>query len=194
MDIVKSSKARQAALDLARKEMHPAVLNHCILVYLYAQQVSQPSAHLFIARVLHDFGVCECCPGKERFEVEGADRAVNLMKQYETFSKEDCHDVWVAIALHTSPGIAERITPMASIPRHAVLIDFHGRDTSNPECEKGYPRLEIEKILGDAVVKQAMESPELSAPPASWQGLLYRSHMQNPSYKGVNKLFGLAFF
>jgi hypothetical protein len=189
MDIVNSSEACQAALDLARKEMHPAILNHCIRVYLYAQQLSKPSAKLFIACILHDFGACECCPGKERFEVEGADRAVNLMKQYEVFSKEDRNEVWVAIALHTSHGIAERITPMASILRHAVLIDFLRRDTPNTEFEKEYPRLEIEKMLGDAVVKQAIKSPEHSAPPASWQGLLYRSHMQNPGFTGVNKAF-----
>ena len=50
------------------------------------------------------------------------------------------------------------------------------------------PRLEIEKILGDAVVAQAVKNPG-KAPSASWANNLYKSHLENPDWTGVNRAF-----
>lgn len=56
------------------------------------------------------------------------------------------------------------------------------------EVEGKFPRGEIEKVLGDAVVEQAMECPE-KAPPACWPGALYRSKLEYPEWGGINKAF-----
>ena len=50
------------------------------------------------------------------------------------------------------------------------------------------PRLEIEKDLGDAVVRQALEDSQ-KAPKASWPGDLVRAKRENPDWEGVNKGF-----
>jgi hypothetical protein len=50
------------------------------------------------------------------------------------------------------------------------------------------PRLDIEKELGDAVVRQALDRPE-KAPPASWPGDLVRATKEDPEWEGVNKAF-----
>lgn len=79
----------------------------------------------------------------------------------------------MAIALHTSPGIGERIDPLARLVVLAVRMDFasHIRDKLHAQEYSGeiksyVPRLEIEKVLGDAVVEQAVKIPE-KAPAAS---------------------------
>lgn len=151
-------------------------------------------ARLFVACICHDFGACHHHDGEQRFEVEGADAASEFLRS-NGVSEEQRHDVWVAIALHTSPGIAERIHPMARLVRMAILIDFRpafrsqaGADELAVSVERDIPRLDIEKVLGDAVVEQAVRRPD-KAPPASWPGILLRSHRENPGWEGVNKAF-----
>lgn len=191
MDIIDKEPSCRAAYNLAKQHMPEAILNHCIRVYLYAASTSaSDQTLLFISCILHDIGSTDICHGPQRFEVEGADRAVKVMEERTgLFTQTDYHQVWVAIALHTSPGIAERITPMANTLRRAVLTDFHAGGPINETVEKQYPRLDIEKVLGDAVAGQCMSQPQTKAPPASWPGLLYRAQLADPDWKGVNKAF-----
>lgn len=105
--------------------------------------------------------------------------------------------------LHTSPGIGERITPLAKLVRLAPLMDFHllGKNswiTELERCideenyrkgiEKRYPRLNIEKILGDSVVEQALKQPT-KAPASSWAGDLVKAYQEDPQWEGINKAF-----
>jgi len=76
-----------------------------------------------------------------------------------------------------------------------VLIDFRAATRSSAgaveyakDIEARLPRLNIEKILGDAVVEQAVKNPA-KAPPASWPNILYKSHLENPEWTGVNRAF-----
>ena len=111
-------------------------------------------------------------------------------------SEAESHEAWVAIAIHTSPGIAERISELSCLVRKAVLIDF-GRKVEGSvehledlihEFEGILPRLQIEKVLGDAVVEQAIRRPE-KAPASSWPNNLYKGFLADPSWTGVNKGF-----
>jgi hypothetical protein len=155
-----------------------------------------PANLIFIASMLHDIGVSSEHNGEQRFEVEGADAAVKLMQAYDA-NKENMSEVWEAIALHTSPGIAERISPLALCVRIGVKIDFaresryeekQGLEVFCAEVEKIFPRLDIEKVLGDAVVTQAVGNPA-KAPKASWPWCLLVAHHENPNYEGVNPGF-----
>ena len=63
--------------------------------------------------------------------------------------------------------------------------------TSADEIERveaEFPRGEIERILGDAVVEQAIRKPE-KAPAGCWPGGLLRAHLEEPRWNGVNKAF-----
>lgn len=142
--------------------------------------------------------------GPQRFEVCGADAAAEHLRQFEGVSEVDVQEVWTAISLHTSPGIAERITPLARFLRLAVLMDFNelGKSpwVSNFELEltseEGYregveerfPRLGAEKVLGDAVVEQGLRQPT-KAPAASWAGIMVRAAREEPEWQGINKAF-----
>ena len=68
-----------------------------------------------------------------------------------------------------------------------------GLDEYGREIEGKLPRLEIEKVLGDEVVRQAVERKGeergAKAPAASWAGVLLRSHLEDPGWQGVNKAF-----
>ncbi|KAF2188239.1 hypothetical protein K469DRAFT_703730 [Zopfia rhizophila CBS 207.26] len=201
-DIIPPTDICRSAIELASSLLPPPILNHSIRVYLYAKKLaekedsvySSSAKHdlLFTSCILHDIGTVTRFDGTQRFEVEGADAAVAHLSSFG-IDEKDAHDVWTAIALHTSPGIAERISELARLVREAVLTDFGKKKTEDLEnaqksFEKEYPRLGIEKVLGDAVVEQATRKPE-KAPSASWPGILYRAHLAEPGWEGVNKAF-----
>ncbi|EIW75630.1 hypothetical protein CONPUDRAFT_65884, partial [Coniophora puteana RWD-64-598 SS2] len=154
---------------------------------------------LFTACLFHDMGTCEACNGPQRFEVEGADAASAFITSHSpNTSRNDVHEVWMAIAAHTSPGIAERIAVLARLVRFAVLADFkkphpdgHVDVKDIESAEKAFPRGEIEKVLGDAVAEQAerYDQPERKAPNFSWPWRLLQSRRDNPEWTGVNKGF-----
>ncbi|KAK3111621.1 hypothetical protein LTR53_012942 [Teratosphaeriaceae sp. CCFEE 6253] len=193
-DCVPIDELSRSAYAYASASLHPLILAHSLRVWLFARALatreqsdwSQPKrlALLFAACIYHDIGSCAAHDGMQRFEVEGGDAAAQALRAHGT-STADAHEVWVAIALHTSPGIAERISSLARLIRLAVTIDFKRpvamrltTDEEVEEFEAMYPRGEIEKVLGDAVVDQVLgkddaEEGSAKAPAASWAGVMH---------------------
>lgn len=204
-DNVPQTPNSQAAFEHASSVLAPAILSHSMRVYLYAKALAHDSAStyaidpvrldlLFVACLFHDIGTTDEYDGSQRFEIEGGDAAVKHLEQFDV-SATDKHDVWTAIACHTSPQIAERIGELSKLVRLAVLTDF-GRKSSawdlllplREEMERRLGRAEIEKVLGDAVVEQAKRQPG-KAPMVSWPGAMYKAHLAEPEWSGVNKMF-----
>lgn len=221
--LVPNHPACAEALSIARSSLPASILYHSLRVYLYAQafirlfQDNQPqdntaepgsssmtTSHiLFVACILHDAGVGvshDAVP--ERFEVVSADLAARVLRAHgdaRGTSEAVVRDAWLAMALHTSPGIAERLGGTARALRLAVRADFGSYPPPPPDALPGgadtadtirwkLPRLEIEKDLGDAVVRQALGEP-LKAPGGSWPGDLLRAKREDPTWEGVNKGF-----
>jgi HD superfamily phosphohydrolase YqeK len=203
--IIPQTSVSTGAYAHAASLLHPSILNHSIRVYLYAKALAlhtsskystDISQHdlLFTACIFHDIGTTPKYDGPQRFEVEGADAAVQHLLQYGV-SEADAHEVWTAIACHTSPGIAERIGDLSKIVRIAVVTDF-GRKSAvsnvleplRRELEARFERRGIEKVLGDAVVEQAKSRPE-KAPKVSWPHAMFTAWEAEPEWEGVNKAF-----
>ncbi|MFI5588458.1 HD domain-containing protein [Amycolatopsis sp. NPDC051758] len=164
----------------------PSVAHHSIRSFLFARQLAEhegclddPAYNaelLFAATVLHDLGVGTLAPGRTRFEVEGADLAAELLTGHGV-AAADVDRVWEAIALHTSPGIAERRGLLAYLTREGVGIDF-GRNAhvvagSHEDIHAAYPRLSMVSTLVDAIVEHAARA-EAAAPRYSIAGELLR--------------------
>lgn len=201
---VPNDPVSKAAFDRARSELDPVILRHSLRVFIYALSVSEKENHpwhqadrlplLFTAAMFHDMGTASSCDGPQRFEVEGADAAVEFLKSHGV--EEDlAHEVWVAIAVHTCAGIGERISSLARVTRFGPLVDFKRPDVRSlfeenfiEKVEEAFPRGEPERVLSDAVVEQALRQPS-KAPPATWPGVLTRFKRENPEWEGVNKEF-----
>jgi hypothetical protein len=80
---------------------------------------------LFAGCVMHDLGVASDGPNRQRFEVEGADRAAEFLTA-RGISGADADSVWQAIALRTSSGIAERRGTLCVLVRRGVALDRPG--------------------------------------------------------------------
>jgi hypothetical protein len=193
------------AFEYAETHLPLPILHHSIRVFLFAKWVAEkePEAWpldddkidlLFIASMYHDMGATHTHDGDLRFEVEGGNAGKSFALEHG-IDEANAHLIWTAIAVHTSPQIAERLHPMTRLIRLGPLLDFRqatrdelGANDYAASIERDLPRLEIEKCLGDAVVAQAKQKPS-KAPAASWPNNLLRSHLANPDWKGVNKDF-----
>ena len=191
MTMTPDGAAAAAALALAQQHEIPSVLNHSIRTHAYAllhaSKLGLTAGEdfdpelLFVACVMHDIGASDAYDGPQRFEVEAADAAVTLLGEHGR-SEADADQVWQAIALHTSPGIAERRGPVTMLTRLGVRSDFFTvtiPDEARVAAEREYPRLGLDHELGDLLVAQALRQPE-KARPASWVADLVREHRSNP--------------
>src|ERR1700757_5496326 len=114
-DLVDTGVA-QAAIRLAQSTESPAVFNHSVRSFLFGELLAAREGMradaeydreaLFLGCILHDLGLGTAAPGKQRFEVEGADLAAALLTDHGC-RRAVVDAVWEAIALHGSPGIAE---------------------------------------------------------------------------------------
>lgn len=175
-----------AALAAVRTSESPAIANHSVRSFLFAQLLAahegclDDAAYdrdlLFAATVMHDLGAGDLAQGKVRFEVEGADLAAAVLREHGV-PEPDVDRVWEAIALHTSPGIAERRGLLAYLTREGVGIDFgRGAQVVMPwekEIHAAYPRLAMARSLADAVIERAARTPG-AAPPYSFAASLLR--------------------
>jgi hypothetical protein len=163
--------AARGALDKVRSAASPSIANHSIRSYLFGMLLAEHRGVtdfdpllLFFSCVLHDIGLTEIGNRTQRFEVDGADVAADFLAE-QGFSAADRGTVWEAIALHTSPGIAERRGPVIELTRRGVGLDF-GRDAECVGDEQAaaihaaYPRLSMERAVVEAIVSQARERPE----------------------------------
>ena len=145
------------ALDVLRPRLLTPILDHSVRTYLLAAAESAAGGwevdpdDLLIACLFHDSGTIPDTSA-ERFEVVGADRATEFARAAGR-GPDSCRAIWDAVALHTSPGIAERHEPLTRAVRAGVSADFGSPALVErhraliEEVERRYPRDGIERVL-----------------------------------------------
>ncbi|WP_329479316.1 HD domain-containing protein [Kribbella sp. NBC_01484] len=171
------SPVARRAVELAVSAESEPVANHSIRSYLFATLLAEheglkPGVDfeadlLFYACVLHDLGTSPSVPGKQRFEVEGADMAAEFLTEHG-YGAHEIDPVWEAIALHTTPGIAERRGVLTNLTRRGVAVDFgvgaeFMTDAQGEVVHQRYPRLNVVTVLVDEIVRHAARSPQAAA-------------------------------
>ncbi len=180
------------AEETMRAALHPSIFNHTMRVLHLARHLPQHASDqeaLAVAVLFHDSGTIDENNGEQRFEVEGADAAARFLERWD-WTPERIRPVWEAIALHTSAGIAERFGPVAQLLRAAVLIDLGRTEmpiaSASLDAELArYARLDIDRVLPEAVVAQALERESaMKAPPFTWPGALLAEHLAGTADRG----------
>lgn len=167
------------------------VVNHCLRSYVFARAHAEnhclragsdyDDEVVFLSCVLHDIGLSEQGNGEQRFEVDGADTAVAFLRTCAV--DESCLQiVWDAIALHTSPGIADRKGPEVALTFAGIATDILGakRDALPPgladEVHALLPRNNLGYALSADILGQAMAKPH-KAIPMTFAGELLRRQL-----------------
>ncbi|MET0699590.1 MAG: HD domain-containing protein [Mycobacterium sp.] len=197
MLIPDSAHVREAIAHV-QAVLHPQIYRHSVRTFLLGREAARRNGEtdldvesLCLAALFHDAGTADRYDGPARFEIEGADAAATFLTE-RGWSAAAVDPIWEAIALHTTPGIAERRGAIAHYVRRGVQIEFGPDDLrasfadSIAHFEGLYPRADLEEILQGLVVEQARRQPQKGAAP-SWVADLVRHHQ--PGRGGVNPGF-----
>jgi hypothetical protein len=118
----------------------------------------------FCASLLHDLGLIPAFGAESRFEVDGADAARAFCIEH-LVSAERAEQVWEAIALHTSPGIAPRMAAEIALVHFGAGLELlgFGLDQIPPEVVaeilKIYPRLNFKTAFSDLLIAHCRRNP-----------------------------------
>ncbi len=192
----------KAADDLAREAEPEFLYNHSTRSYLFTRFAAAARGLtagqdyddelLFLACMLHDIGLTTQADRGRRFEVDGAEAAVSLLRA-SGLAAAQARIVWASIALHTSTGIAEYCRNEVALTRAGIGMDF-GRDAELVPAETAqamharYPRLDMAHCLTDAIVSNAGGRPA-KAPAYTFPGGLVRERgMQPPSVTELERM------
>ncbi len=142
--IIPDSKLAQEVTDLIRDTESTLLFNHSSRVYCFAalagykREITFDLELLYVGAMFHDIGlVAQYSSADERFEVDGANAARNFLNRHN-ISASEINDVWTAIALHTTPGIPQHMSPLVALVTAGVEMDVLGlsyTDFSDAERE-----------------------------------------------------------
>ncbi|MDG4826940.1 HD domain-containing protein [Asanoa sp. WMMD1127] len=120
------------ATTLIQETTSPLFYNHSRRVFLFASThaerlgVKPDPELLYLSAIFHDAGLLTpFSEVEQRFEVDGADHARKFLLDHG-FAGADADTVWAAIALHTTPGIPDRMAPEIAMTQLGVLTDVLG--------------------------------------------------------------------
>src|ERR1700755_1284707 len=101
---------------------------------------------LYTAAMFHDVGLTSGFrESRLRFEVDGANTARDFLRSHG-ISESDIEKVWLAIALHTTPGISAHLHPEIALVQAGAGMDIVGRgyddftDDQREAVIAAYPR------------------------------------------------------
>jgi hypothetical protein len=120
------------ATELVRDVAGPLLFHHSRRVFLFgtmqgrARGLTADPELLYVGAMFHDLGLTETYRRTDqRFEVDGADAARDFLLRHG-FSSADARAAWLAIALHTTPGVPEHLEPEIALVTAGVETDVLG--------------------------------------------------------------------
>lgn len=129
---IPQTPAAAHATEVVRTTTSELIFHHSRRVFLFGaihartHGLEPDPELLYLASLFHDTGLATPYSDEEqRFEVDGADHARSFLLD-QGFSAASADTVWTAIALHTTPGIPERMGPEIAATNRGVLTDVMG--------------------------------------------------------------------
>ena len=189
------SAMAQAATEFMRNVESDLLFHHSSRVFLFGALCGKQQALrvdlelLYISAMFHNVGLTDAHRQSHlRFEVDGADAARRFLRSYRV-AEHEIAEVWDAVALHTSPGIAEHKPPMVALLSAGVQTDVLGMhfDLFTPvqreEVIRTFPR-------GNGFKRKVIDCLGLGMAhrPASTFGTVHADVMErvDPKYRRVN--------
>jgi hypothetical protein len=127
-----SALAREV-IQLIRDAEGDLLFHHSTRVYFWGalngrrQGLKFDPELLYTAAMFHDLGLTQTYrESRLRFEVDGANAARDFLRSHG-ISEDDVEKVWIAVALHTTPGIPEHMHPEIALVQAGAGMDVAGR-------------------------------------------------------------------
>ncbi|UEP25830.1 phosphohydrolase [Burkholderia ambifaria] len=140
------------AAEAARASLPRVITDHACRVFVLASLAARRAGDtcdadaLYVAALYANMGLSAAyCRSSARYELDSADAAHAFLSRHRT-PQPICDDVWRAIALHTTPGVAARMSPLARALSSAVSTDLMATDADAYSADErrallaAYPR------------------------------------------------------
>jgi len=122
----------EEATELVRDVEDDLLFNHSRRVFLWGtlqgrRRGLEPDPELlYVGAMFHDLGLTtKYSSVDQRFELDGADAAQAFLRSHG-FSEQAARSVWLGIALHTTPGVPDRLEPEVALVTAGVETDVLG--------------------------------------------------------------------
>lgn len=120
----------------------------------------------YVGGLFHDLGLTDRFrKPDQRFEIDGADAAADFLREHGR-AEADVHNVWLAIALHTTPAIPHHLDPEVSVVSLGVETDVLGLDLEEISEEDkqavvaAHPRPDFKRQILHAFNEGMADRPE----------------------------------
>lgn len=134
---IPDSQISREATQLIRDTESETLYQHSLRVYYWAaitgikQQQDFDPELLYISALFHDVGLTsKFSQSQVRFEVDGANAAREFLTS-RNIATPEIDKVWLAIALHTTPGIPEHLNAESALLQAGAGMDVAGRGFDN---------------------------------------------------------------
>ena len=132
--VIPDSALAKATTEYIRDVESDLLYHHSRRVFLFGalsgqrKQLAYDPELLYVGAMFHDWGLVEGHRTQnERFEVDSANSAKAFMRPFG-LSDDDVEQVWLAIALHTTPGVPHHLRPNVALVTAGVEMDVLGID------------------------------------------------------------------
>ncbi|MEZ0050353.1 hypothetical protein ABIA30_001351 [Mycobacterium sp. MAA66] len=132
--VIPDTELVREATAIVRKVADETLFNHSRRVFLWGSlkaagrglEVDPELA--YVGGLFHDLGLTSAYgTTAQRFEIDGADAARDLLLDFGR-STQDATNVWLAIALHTTPEVPHHLPPEVAVVSLGVETDVLGLD------------------------------------------------------------------
>jgi HD domain len=131
--VIPDSLLAKEATGILREYSTELLFNHSTRVYLFGaeqgreQKLRFDPELLYVAAAFHDLGLIKKFSSQnERFEVDGANAARQFLTAHNV-PEEQIQTAWLAIALHTTPGVTHHMRPEVALLYSGVALDVLGK-------------------------------------------------------------------
>jgi hypothetical protein len=170
---IPTTPAAQEAEGIVHGAAGEMLFNHSTRVFLFGalkgrrRGLAPDLELLYVAALFHDIGLTSphAESSRQRFELDGADAARDFLLRHGR-SEQDARRAWLAVALHTTPGIPAALEPEIALVTAGVETDVLGLDlgeiseTDRAAVVEAYPRPDFKQRIARAFYDGMRRRPE----------------------------------
>ena len=160
-------------IEYAQRLSEPYLFNHAMRSWLFAETIGRMKGLSYdhevvaIGTILHDIGLTATVSGPNRFEVNGADAALSLIRG-QGLSDRRSQLIWDLIALNSTPSLALHKEPEVAVGTMGIGLDYGGFGAAAiPGGDVGriltaFPRLKMKENFAKTCCQLVTARPDTS--------------------------------
>ncbi|MEL5955708.1 HD domain-containing protein [Streptomyces sp. CLV115] len=170
--VIPDTRLVREATDLVLDAADETIFNHSRRVYLWgslkaaARGLEADPELAYVGGLFHDLGLTPAYATKDRrFELDGAEAARAFLLDHGR-TEQEARNVWLAIALHTTPEIPLQLAPEVAVVTLGVETDVLGLDLTEiteqqrAEVVAAHPRPDFKNRILRAFYEGMAERPD----------------------------------